>query len=659
VRLFIFHLEIIQKIIFIKKKARPMKKTYLLFSLVFLAVTSLKAQSPINTTNMATFNAYAGVAADTAMPYYKDLGVRRVIVADPNNDGEQEIVATDYSNGGRVHVMKYDGAGNLEIIWSSPLSATSSGSTPRFPQVGDCDGDGMPEIIFEQNGEARIALYEWDGTSWGTEPAYAITSDMLVAAGGSGNLRFNREVLTVKDLDGDGRSEIIGHSFGNSNRDVYILGIVDDFPGFASLVIEGGLPGASLNGINWATGSQWSSTPADIDGDGKLEVISHHWDNFGMWAIQVNGPDSYTYPDTSKPGFYNRYTPADGNSYFGLAAADVNGDGRSEIAGTMYGNGFDMCLFQFSPSDTSANLFYADADSVAKRYGIIATNASLAAVGGKTGAVELWPCVKGDLNKDGKDEIYTGGGRGLNVIAVQYNGSGSLVDKNNYTANLVYAGEGGDVFATITIHHGKVDTVITATDTTYVLDPTVIDSSFTETPFTAYIFADSVDIDKDGNMEMVLSEQSVYDSTTVIEYVWVDSSKTWERDNAAEHKIVNTYRKTVRILEYSGPNGLVDKGYNIVTPDDYKLENNYPNPFNPSTMIKVTLPLQKKISLKIFDMLGREVATLINNEVREKGNFEVSWNGTNNSGSMVASGNYIATLTYGNFSKSIKMTLLK
>ena len=280
-------------------------------------------------------------------------------------------------------------------------------------------------------------------------------------------------------------------------------------------------------------------------------------------------------------------------------------------------------------------------------------------MGGKTGTVELWPCVSGDLNKDGMDEIYTGGGRGINVIAVQYNGSGSLLDNNNYSANLVYTGEGGDVFATIKIYHGRIDTVVVGTDTSYVLNPAIIDSVFEETPFTAYIFANDVDIDQDGNMELVLSEQSVYDSTTVIEYVWVDSTHSWERDNAAEHKIINEYRKTVRVLEYSGTTGLVDQDYNIITPDDYILENNYPNPFNPSTLIKFAIPIQKQISLKIYDMLGGEVATLINNEIYSKGSFEVTWNGTNNYGNKVASGNYIATLSYGNFSKSIKMTLLK
>lgn len=635
-----------------------MKKTFLLFSLVLLFAAVLHAQSSIDVVNMATFNAYSSATADTSVPYYKDLGVRRVIVADANGDGSQEILTTDYSNGGRVHVMKYDGAGNLEVIWSSPISPTSSGSTPRFPRVGDCDGDGNPEIIFEQNGEKRIVFYEWDGTSWGTAPVFEITNDMFRAAGSLEDLRFTREVFQAYDFDGDGKTEII--AYGNSpRRDVYVLGIVDVFPGFASLEIEGGHPDNSTNGRLWVTGSQWSSTPADIDGDGKIEIINHHWDRFGVWGIQVNGPNSYTYPDTSKAGVYNRYTTPDALSYFGLTAADVNGDGRDEIAGTMYTNNFDMCLMQFPGVDpNSANLFHSDPDSVANRFGVIALKSELAALGGKT-AAEFWPCVSGDVNQDGKDEIYTGGGRGLNVIAVQYKGTGSLLDKDNYTSNLVYTGEGGDVFATMKIYHGKIDTVVSGLDTSYVLDPSVVDTTYEETPFTAYVFADGVDIDKDGNMEIVISEQSVYDSTTVIEYVWADSTKSWERDNAAEHKIVNTYRKTVRVLEYSGTTGFNDQEYNVVTPDDYKLENNYPNPFNPSTVISFTLPLQKAVSLKVYDMLGREVATLINNEVYGAGNFEVTWNGTNNSGVRVASGNYIATLTYGNFAKSIKMTLLK
>ena len=145
-----------------------------------------------------------------------------------------------------------------------------------------------------------------------------------------------------------------------------------------------------------------------------------------------------------------------------------------------------------------------------------------------------------------------------------------------------------------------------------------------------------------------------YDSTTVVEYEWADSTKSWERNNALEHKIINTYRKTIRVLEYEGAaTGLVEQNYNVVTPDDYVLEHNYPNPFNPTTTIKFSLPLQKEISLKIYDMLGKEVATLINHQTYKKGNHTVKWDGTNNYGTKVASGNYIARFNLSEVFKNL------
>ena len=58
-------------------------------------------------------------------------------------------------------------------------------------------------------------------------------------------------------------------------------------------------------------------------------------------------------------------------------------------------------------------------------------------------------------------------------------------------------------------------------------------------------------------------------------------------------------------------------------------------------------------------MLGKEVKTLIDNQEMTKGSHQTVWDGTNNAGQKVASGNYIYTLKYGNFHKSVKMTLLK
>ena len=99
-----------------------MKKVVLLLFMFAISASFLNAQTtPIDAEKMAVFTVQSpGDVADSLLPYYGDLGVRRVIVADANGDGEQEILATDYTNGGRVHVMKVAQDSVLEIIWSSP-----------------------------------------------------------------------------------------------------------------------------------------------------------------------------------------------------------------------------------------------------------------------------------------------------------------------------------------------------------------------------------------------------------------------------------------------------------------------------------------------------------------------------------------------------------
>jgi hypothetical protein len=74
-------------------------------------------------------------------------------------------------------------------------------------------------------------------------------------------------------------------------------------------------------------------------------------------------------------------------------------------------------------------------------------------------------------------------------------------------------------------------------------------------------------------------------------------------------------------------------------PKAYALEQNYPNPFNPATIIHFALPEQSLVSLKVYNMLGQEVSTLLNNEQMDTGNREVSFNGGN-----LASGVYVYRL---------------
>ena len=93
-------------------------------------------------------------------------------------------------------------------------------------------------------------------------------------------------------------------------------------------------------------------------------------------------------------------------------------------------------------------------------------------------------------------------------------------------------------------------------------------------------------------------------------------------------------------------------------PDSYALHNNFPNPFNPVTNIFYDLPKSGHVRMVIYDLLGREVTTLIN-ETMESGYYAARWNGRNQYGEPVSAGIYFYHLQTGAYSKAQKMLLVK
>jgi hypothetical protein len=85
----------------------------------------------------------------------------------------------------------------------------------------------------------------------------------------------------------------------------------------------------------------------------------------------------------------------------------------------------------------------------------------------------------------------------------------------------------------------------------------------------------------------------------------------------------------------------------------FKLEQNYPNPFNPSTMIEFSIPAESRVALKVYNILGQEVATLVNESLLA-GNHAVKFDA-----SRFATGVYLYRITAGSFVSTKKMLLLK
>lgn len=572
--------------------------------------------------------------------------VRTACIAhDMDKDGKMEIIATEYANGGRVHVLEFATPNTLELVWSSPAHPeNSSGSTPRWVRSGDLDGDGNLEIIFPitiGTADGYVAVYEWDGSTdngYGTETIIDFPADIFASAG-TGNFRTNREQGWVYDFDNDGRDELI---MANRDNKVYILGINGDAPGFASWQLEGGDPATTPNN-KFSAGSWWHSIPVDYDGDGVKEIVNHYWNFFGIWSIEPNGPDSYTYPSVpANPNggvagpIYYEYTKnldEDAVCYMGINALDVDGDGNEEISGALWiGSGthnYDVVLLDAGGSEATGVEVWKSQD----QFTILKHNL-WTEVGFDYG--EYWGTGAGDLNNNGRDEILLGGVPGNYLTTLEYTGTGSIMDSTNYVANKY------KIYDLLVVGINKYDSSgVVWEDTVY---------SNLE-----YFIAkmDVADLTGDGVDDVVLAYQSVPDSLTFNTYTWNGTGY-----DKVTKKQFNENAINIRALE-STPTGLKPINTKLITPDNYTLEQNFPNPFNPSTTIRFSLPLVKKVSLKVYDMLGKEVKTLVDNKELNSGYYEINWDGTNNFGSKVASGNYIAKYTFGNYSKSIKMTLLK
>lgn len=130
--------------------------------------------------------------------------------------------------------------------------------------------------------------------------------------------------------------------------------------------------------------------------------------------------------------------------------------------------------------------------------------------------------------------------------------------------------------------------------------------------------------------------------TALITITYLDTAEAWTTGGGA-------------FIDDLSLGGIVDvrEIKNTQNPTAYELIQNYPNPFNPSTKIEYSIPQESFVELKVYNLIGQEVATLVNQNQRA-GTYRTDFNAAG-----MQSGIYIAKLTAGSFTRSVKMTLLK
>jgi hypothetical protein len=135
----------------------------------------------------------------------------------------------------------------------------------------------------------------------------------------------------------------------------------------------------------------------------------------------------------------------------------------------------------------------------------------------------------------------------------------------------------------------------------------------------------------------------------------LENIPAWAYPIGDEIKIESPGRSVVMVMIESGENVLsIKKNDNSSSVISYKLHQNYPNPFNPESVITYSLTNQSNVTLKVFDVTGREIAVLIDNEKKEEGTHTIVFEASG-----LSSGTYFCKLEADDYSDTKKMLLIK
>jgi hypothetical protein len=344
---------------------------------------------------------------------------------------------------------------------------------------------------------------------------------------------------------------------------------------------------------------------ADVNGDGKPDiVVANHNDN--TVSVLINT----TQTGASVPSFSAKADFAVGNHPFSVAVADVNGDGKPDIVTANNSDSTVSVLLNTTSTGAATPTFSAKSGF---------------AVGSRPYSV-----TTSDVNGDGKPDIIAAN-YGNNTVSVLLNTTPTGSSTVTFAAKSDFSTGATPYFvATADVNgDGKPDIVVT--DLTLNTVSVLIDTTST------------------GSSTAAFSVKSDF-STGALPYsiAIADLNGDGKPDIVTANYTDNTVSVLLNKMEITS----VKQGNNSF-PANYSLSQNYPNPFNPSTEIKYSIAKSGLVTLKVYNLLGQEIATLVNQE-QKTGNYVVNFDA-----SKLASGIYIYRIQSGNFSLTKKMILLK
>lgn len=592
-----------------------------------------------------------------------------------------------------------------------PLPAAENAGFGNMVAGVDFDGDGYTEIYLVNNdwtdaGQELIPTiyaYEFDGSQF--DLVWQATSPAGLV------LQNTWPPLTWGDLDKDGRPEII---WGPVNYSPYPANtprvIVYEYAGDGSNNL--GVPDTANPG-NWLPNSKWAiDTTAgvnlrpfrwfvgdpDADGTNELEFctragafnfgvasvsdIPNNGDGSETWTLEYSGGSGTAYdlavvdnkafvikssgdvlPFVYATGSWTALPAQVGlvpaGSWNSASVVDINNDATKEIV--IAGNG-----------STVRQIFLLQQSGDTLTATSIADFGTLAGIGGR-----LYGGAAGDIDVNGKlDFVF--GTRDANpdnasIYRLEYLG-GDITQSASYSPTVIDKGYVTPLFGPGRWMHiaiaevdGDANNEVLYGEGTGEMAPIIV-------------------LDIDGQLPVELKSFSASVSDGFVNLSWSTATETNNRGFEIQRKtegseftaigFVQGKGTTTQIQSYSFVDNNVQTGtyqyrlkqidldgsytlssvveVSITNPIEFSLAQNYPNPFNPSTIINFSLAKESNVNLKVFDLLGQEIISLVNNEFMTAGSYSYKFDA-----SSLASGTYIYRLEAGDFVQTKKMTLTK
>lgn len=504
----------------------------------------------------------------------------------------------------------------------------------------DFDGDGLPEIyacntnMIDEPYELvpRLYKFEWNPVTSTWDSVWGVTSDVP--------LQNTWPALTWGDLDNDGKAELYWGPVNNLDASINPNPprvLVFEYPGDGSdnMGVDDGFGGFLPNAKTTIIQQDMVNLRpirfivSDVDGDGTDELI---------FSDRAAGSSDYHVGVLSVDNI-----PDDGSGTE-TWTTEFSGVGDFVLSGT--GNKWDLVVVP-----PYIGLFNADGRTFLIKYdaGNYVVNPPQSGIAGDNSS------FKGSLSFEinGEPEVFVGGWFSSKVYYIEKDSIAdtlrsyeiadlSTFDQDPSTQLRLNGAAWGDVDG-----DGNPDMFFgtrggTAQPNAMIFRLEYQGGNFTDPASYVASVVDSVILPAGGDYDVVVCANVDGDPESEVLY-----TQGYSRGNPTDEPV------PIVILDYQFTPVSVERIADFI-PTDIYLEQNYPNPFNPSTTIKFGVTKASNVDLRVFDMLGNEVAVIVDNQYMEAGNYSAKF-----SGDGLASGVYLYQLKAGDIKVTKKMQLIK